>query len=437
MAMSLYGGIWLELNKHPACDRPIESMPAPRTVYLPLRQHEGNPCVPTVKVGDAVKAGETIAAAGEGVSCPLQSPVSGTVREIAECSMPTGAASTMIVIDSDEREREYAHAGTEDTDSLTEENILDAAKDAGIASVSVFGPPLWARLEKMRDAEVDTLIINAVETEPYICSSQKIIDDYPDEVALGMSLMMRCVGADKGMLAVSDDIEPSVIDGMLESAHLAGPDLKLERIHQKYPSGFERYLIGLIKENRKIRDPLDVKAGFVYPEECMLLARMVTSGHPQTAKVITVSGDAVGNPQTMEVPLGTPVRDVLEHCGLIYDPERVVLGSPMRGVAITNLATPVTKQVTAVLALTPTKHSKLKSMCINCGKCVKVCPENLMPNYISMRAVIADIDACRSFMVSDCIECGACAYVCPGRVPIVELIKNIKKAVAEDGNDLE
>jgi electron transport complex protein RnfC len=318
MAMSLYGGIWLELNKHPACDRPIESMPAPRTVYLPLRQHEGDPCVPTVKVGDAVKAGETIAAAGEGVSCPLQSPVSGTVREIAECSMPTGAASTMIVIDSDEREREYAHAGTEDTDSLTEENILDAAKDAGIASVSVFGPPLWARLEKMRDAEVDTLIINAVETEPYICSSQKIIDDYPDEVALGMSLMMRCVGADKGMLAVSDDIEPSVIDGMLESAHLAGPDLKLERIHQKYPSGFERYLIGLIKENRKIRDPLDVKAGFVYPEECMLLARMVTSGHPQTAKVITVSGDAVGNPQTMEVPLGTPVRDVLEHCGLIY-----------------------------------------------------------------------------------------------------------------------
>ena len=437
MAISLYGGIWLELKKQPACDRPIESMPAPHTVYLPLRQHDGEPCVPTVSAGDSVRAGEIIAAAGDGISCPLHSPVSGTVRGIAECSMPTGAGSTMIVIDNDDRERDYPFSGTEDTESLDPEKIAKLAKDAGIASVSCFGPPLWSRLEKMCSAGVETLIINAVETEPYICSSQKLMDDFPDEVALGMSLMMRCVGAKEGVLAVSDDISAGVVDGMLESAHLAGVDLRLERIHQKYPSGFERYLIGLIKENRKIRDPLEVKAGFVYAEECVHLARAATSGRPQTTRVISVSGDAVGNPQNMEVPLGTPVRDVLERCGLIYDPERVVLGSPMRGVAITNLGTPVTKQVTSVLALTPKKHGKLKSMCINCGKCVKVCPENLMPNYIAMRAVIADIEACRNLMVKDCIECGACAYVCPGRVPIVELIKNIKKAVAEDGNDLE
>jgi electron transport complex protein RnfC len=437
MAKGLHGGIWLELRKQPACDRPIDVMPAPGKVYLPLAQHLGEPCVPVVKAGDAVKLGQTVAKAGEGISCALHSPVSGTVEDIRECVMPTGAKCPMIIIENDGRDRACASICPKDAGSLSPDEILGLVKDAAISSVSVLEEPLWSKLEKMKNAGVKTLIINAVETEPFICSSQKLLDDDPDEVAEGLSLMMRCVGAEKCLLAVSDDINPDIAQGMVESAHLAGLELGLERIHQKYPSGYERYLIGLITGDSKLRDAKKAHAGFVYAEECADLSRAADHGIPQISRVITVAGDAVGNPQNVEVRIGTTVRAVLEHCGLIFDPERIVLGSAMRGVAVTDVDTPVTKQVTAVLTLVPVRHDRTKTMCINCGRCVTACPEKLLPNYIVMRAVLADTEGCRALHIDECIECGACAYICPGRVPIVELVKNIKKAAKSGEDDLE
>ena len=437
MAKGLHGGIWLELKKQPACDRPIDVMPVSRMIYLPLMQHIGEPCILKVDVGDYVRLGQPVAEAGIGISCKLHSPVSGVVTEITEYDQPTGGRCPMIVIENDGRDHVFEHKKDIDIGSLSKTEIISIIKEAAISSVSGLDIPLWAKFTAMAENKIKTVIVNAVETEPYICSSQKIISESPEDVARGLVLIMKCIGARKAILAVSDDIDSETVSGMLDAAHLQGIEFKLSRVHQKYPSGNEKYLAGLISGDRRIERPEDMDAGFVYAEECADVYRAAFYGFPQISRVVTVAGDAVGNPQNVEVRIGTPVRAVLDHCGLIFDPERVVLGSPMRGVAITNLNAPITKQVTAVLALVPMRHEKLKPLCINCGKCVGVCPEGLMPNYIAMRAVLADIEACAALHIENCIECGSCAYICPGRMPIVELIKNIKKAAVYGGDGLE
>jgi Na+-translocating ferredoxin:NAD+ oxidoreductase subunit C len=280
----------------------------------------------------------------------------------------------------------------------------------------------------MAENKAKTVVINAVETEPYICTSQKIIAENPDDVAQGLLLVMKCAGAKNAVLAISDDVPHDIVRGMAESARLAGIMLTVAHIPQKYPYGNERYLLNEIFSHELAQEPEKPHVDFVLAQDCVNVRRAVLDGLPQLTRIITVAGDAVENPQNVEVRIGTTVRDVLEYCGLSFDPDRVVLGSAMRGVAVTSLTTPITKPVGAVLALKASRGGLGKSICINCGKCVGVCPQGLMPNYIAMRAVKADFDALRELHISDCIECGSCAYICPGRMPIVELIKNIKKA---------
>ena len=430
MAKGFHGGLWLDMQKHPACDRPIEILEAPKLVTLPLRQHVGLPCIPVVKKGSRVVVGQPVARAGEGISCGLHSPVSGVVKEVA-----VDSPSPKIVIENDGRDASYSLKAAADPDHMKPGEITAAAKEAAITSAGGMDRPFWYRLTQMAADQIDTVVLNAVETEPYISVSTKLLTENPEDVARGFSLVMQATGARNAVLAVGDDMEHDAVADIMQSYHLQGVDMDLHRVLPKYPAGNEKYLGPLLFGEKKGEEA--VKAGYVLPEECVMLSRAVAYGMPQISKVITVAGTAVGNPQNMEVRIGTPIRVVLEHCGLIFDPDRVILGSTMRGTAVTSLDMPVTKDVTAVLALVTPKHDSLHPMCINCGRCVRVCPEKLMPNYIAMRAVLADFEACAALHIDSCIECGACAYICPGRMPIVELIKNIKKAAVTSGTSLE
>jgi Na+-translocating ferredoxin:NAD+ oxidoreductase subunit C len=427
------GGLWLELKKSPAAERPIGELKAPSKLYLPLRQFKG--VLPTVDVveGNRVLMGEPIAEATDGISCVLHSPVSGVVDSIVDYDHPVGGKSRMIVINNDGQDTPYKKSFVQtNPNALKGAEIIEAVRKSGMVFSDSFGVPLWAKLSEMTEDKVKTVVINAVETEPYICTSQKIIDENPDGVIDGLSLIMRCSGATKAVLAISDDVPHEVIHGINESARLAGVQLKLAHIPQKYPYGNERYLIKELFSHEineaKQEKISDIQVAFVFAQDCVNVRRAVLEGEPQITRLITVAGDAIKNPQNLEVRIGTTVRDVLEYCGLSFDPDRVVLGSAMRGVAVTNLSTPITKSVGAVLALKAMRGGPGKSICINCGKCAGVCPQRLMPNYIAMRAVKADFDALRALHINDCIECGSCAYICPGHMPIVELIKNIKKA---------
>jgi electron transport complex protein RnfC len=429
MLKSFSGGIWLDLNKTPAIDRPIDTVAAPLRPIFPLLQHKGEAAVLCVKKGNKVQSGQPLGNSGTGNSAAVHSSVSGKVIDIIDYKHPLTGNCTAVVVENDGNDTPYEYTSqNRDIKAIPAAEIMAHVRKAAIASNGGIDIPLWARLTLMKEKEVDTLVINAVESEPYICSSQKLMDENPEEVAFGISCIMKIIGCHNVILAVSDDYK-SETDDVIKSAHLMGIKIKLDRVWQKYPSGHEKYLLkiltGTLLKNNETSE--DMQYGLVFAEDCLNVCNAVRHGMAKITKIITVAGGAIGNPQNLEVKLGTTIHDILEHCGLILEPERIVLGSAMRGIAINDLSLPIVKPVTAILALAGKELRAISPKCINCGKCVTVCPERLLPNYIAQSAVNADIDSCRELNIMNCIECGSCAYICPGRMPIVELIKNIKK----------
>lgn len=425
------GGLWLDLQKKPASERPIDVMPAPKRLFVPIGQHLGDLPELAVSVGSRVKMGEPLAVSNTGSSCNVHSPVSGRVIDIKELTHPVCGKSPVIIIENNGKDQPYEGSFVKrDVLKASKEEVIPAARRAGILSTGSADVPFWLRLQLMADKKVHTVVINAVETEPYVCTSEKLLSENPDQVARAMLLVLKSTGAKKAILAVSDDVARGITDDFAESMHLLGVELKVLRVRQKYPSGYSRLLMRQI-EQQKLQPgeiPEDIGYGFVYTEELYELYRAVTESRPQITRVVTVAGTAVQEPQNLEVPIGTPVKDILDHCELNLEPERIVLGSIMRGVAIDDTELPVIKTVNAVLALSAKKGAAIRPSCINCGRCVRVCPQRLMPNYIAMLAIKADFEACSKLHIGECIECGSCAYICPGRMPLVELIKNIKKA---------
>lgn len=423
------GGLWLELKKSPASEKPIVELKAPLRIYLPLRQCDGD--LPELIVGDGnrVLMGQPLAEVSGKYSCALHSPVSGTVECIKEYNHPVVGKSMMVVIENDGRDMPYK---TPISKVNTVAEIISRVKFAGVVSSKGQGEPYFAVLERFAREKPETVVINAVEAEPFLCASQKILEEMPDDVSEGLALILKCSGAKRVFLAVSDDIPRTIVGEMVENAHLKGIEIAVAHISQKYPNGNEQFILRALfaheMESAVKKGGQSPKICFVYPSDCINVSRAVVGGMPQLTRIITVAGDAVEKPQNLEVRIGTRVIDILNHTGLKFDPDRVVFGSAMTGVAIPSLDVPVTKSVGAVLALKTTRGKIAKSVCINCGKCVSVCPQGLLPNYIAMRAVKADFDALQGLHIDECIECGSCAYICPGRMPIVELIKNIKKA---------
>lgn len=429
------GGLWLELKKLPTVQRPIDELKAPVKVYLPLKQSKVSESELKVRIGDYVFKNQVVATAKDELSVDLHSPVSGNVKEISNYIDPEGNKSEMIVIANDDADSPYEAGRTYDENILPTQ-LVDVVKRSGAICSDEKGFALFSKCQELIVNKPKTIIINSVETEPYICSSQKILEENTDEVTKALKVILNCTGAKEVVYAVSDDIPSSITNDVAENAKLAGISVTVAHIPQKYPNGNEHFLMRSIcaKEIAKLskagKEPTqkDLKVEFLMPGDILNIYRAVFEGLPQTTRIITVSGDAITNPCNIQVRIGTTVKDVLERCGLSFDPERIVLNSVMRGESIERLSTPITKDTSAIIALKAVKGGLKKSTCISCGKCVSVCPQGLMPNYIAMRAVKADFEGLKALNIDECIECGSCAYICPGRMPIVELIKNIKKA---------
>lgn len=435
MAYTFRGGVHIDDCKYTASEA-IQKLPSPKRVTVPLSQHIGAPCSPTVKVGDTVDKGQIIGTVEQGLGCPVHATVSGKIAAIDEVWTPSGRKVRRIVIENDGEERlcPDIKPGRLDIDNVTPEQCIEAVRLAGISGMGGATFPTYAKISSAI-GKVEHLIINCAECEPYITADHRLMLEDTETVIKGLKLLMRVFGLKSGTVAV----ENNKMDAVEALKRASGGDeaIKIKVLKTKYPQGDERQIIYALtgKELRAGKLPADLGCVIFNVETCCNIYRAVNEGMPLIERVVTVSGDAVSTPKNILSPLGAPMSELIEFCGGFKEkPAKIVMGGPMMGVAQWDINAPVTKGTNGILAFTERTARRYKDpyACLHCGKCVSVCPMHLMPLYLAQFAKNSDHEKCEKFGIMSCVECGSCAYVCPGHVPIVQFVRMTKAKINEE-----
>ena len=417
-----YGGLHLYQRKELSEHLPLERFPAPGIVVIPMSQHTGVPATPTVKAGDAVRLGQKVGEAGAVVSSPVHASVSGTVIAVEPRLHPvSGIMAMSVVIESDGKDELHPSVQPcEDWGKLLPGEIVALIRDKGIVGMGGAAFPTAVKMDPAKP--VDTIIINGCECEPLLTADHRVMLEYAGDVILGLEILLRATGAEKGIIAVEDNKHDAITLLEAESADKAG--ISVAAVRTKYPHGAEKMLINHILGRRVPEGglPFDVGAIVSNVSTAKAVSDTVTKGMPLIERVVTVSGERIRRPGNYMVRVGTPVREILEYCGGITGDGAIVkLGGPMMGVGIEDTDVPVIKGINGIIAIKPAISESLP--CIRCGHCADVCPMELYPLNYPHCADIADWNGMRENSVSACIECGCCDYICPSGIPIRDAVK--------------
>lgn len=430
MAYTFRGGIHPDDQKAATNKKAIEPMAPPKQVVLPVSMHIGAPAKPVVKKGDQVFLGQLVAEAGGNVSANIHATVSGTVVDVAPRPHPNGSKVLSVVIENDFQDTPDPSLHPLDMDAMTQEEIINAIREAGIVG---HGGATFPADVKIRSGlgKADTLILNGAECEPYITSDHRVMLEQTDDVILGIKILLKALGLQKAKLAVEEN--KADVFSHVEKLLPADGSIKLCRLKTKYPQGAEKQLIFALTGREVPSGKLPADAGCVVfnVDTCATIARKFRTGMNDIRRIVTVSGSAITAPKNLEVRVGTPIGEVIEAAGgFKEEPNKILMGGPMMGVAQFDLTAPIFKGTNAILAFCgdEAKGSKTPS-CIRCGRCVEACPMRLMPTYIYLYGEKGNLEACEKYDALDCIECGACTYVCPGKLPLVQGIRSAKQRI--------
>lgn len=401
-------------------------LPTPEKVVIPLKQHIGAACEAKVAVGDSVLVGSLIADSDKPFSAPIHSSVSGTVSALTEIRTSSGEVIPAIEITSDGNMSETPCSPME---IHSAEDLVKAARAAGLVGLGGAGFPTHIKLAPAVSEEIDTLIVNGAECEPYITSDYRTcIEDY-DDLFDGIYLLKEYFDFKNVIIAVEGN-KPVALQKLYEIASDRRDTLncvQLMELSTRYPQGAEKMLV-YTTTGRKIpagKLPSDVGAVVMNITTIAALNKYIRTGMPLTSKRITVDGSAVKEPKNLRVPIGTPITDIIKFCEIGEDAEKILYGGPMMGVAIDNEASPILKQNNAILFfkdLTPPKTTP----CIKCGRCAHACPMLLTPAPVNVAVKKNDAEAIAKLNVNQCIECGCCAYTCPAGIPLTQQMRTAK-----------
>lgn len=421
------GGVHPPENKFSA-NKPIEVLPLPAKVSIPVSQHIGAPATILVAKGDKVKVGQLIAQSAGFVSANIHSSVSGTVESIDPVLDSSGykRPAITIVVEGDEWEptidRSPELKRNIDADAQT---IIKKIAEAGIVGLGGATFPSHVKLSVPAGKKADVLIINGVECEPYLTSDHRLMLEKGHELMVGIQLLMRALGVDKAMIGIENN-KPDAIKYLTENAkEYSG--ITVHALKVKYPQGGEKQLIKALI-NREVPSgglPIDIGAVVHNVGTAYAVYEAVQKNKPLFERVVTVTGKNLPKPSNFLVRIGTPVSDLIAAAGgLPDDTAKVVNGGPMMGKAVTDITVPVTKGTSGIIVF-PAAESKRKaeSVCIRCAKCVSACPMGLEPYLLIRMSQRMMFEKMEHERVLDCMECGSCSFECPANLPLLDYIR--------------
>ncbi len=427
--LTFTGGVHPYDGKDLSKDKPIISVLPKGELVYPVSQHIGAPATPIVKKGDRVLVGQKIAEQSGFVSAPVYASVSGTVKAIEPRRVVTGDSVMSIIVENDNQYEESQMQPPGPLQTLSREQIIDCIKEAGIVGMGGAGFPTYVKLSPKEPEKIEYCIANCAECEPYLTSDYRRMLEEPEKLIGGLKIILRLFPNARGILAVEDN-KPDCIKKLQELVR-GEERISVKALQTKYPQGAERTLI-YATTGRQINSsmlPADVGCVVNNVDTIVAIYRAVTEGRPLIERIVTVTGDAIQNPQNYRVRIGMNYRELVDEAGgFVGKPEKIVCGGPMMGFAMFDLDVPTTKTSTALLCLS---HDEVSAMepgpCINCGRCVEVCPGRVVPSRLADYAEHFDEEAFVKNNGMECCECGCCSFICPAKRPLTQELKSMRK----------
>lgn len=427
MAVSLRG-IHVPHRKHTANMSPVR-MTDVKSVTIPMVMHIGKPATPVVAAGDHVDVGTLIAEQNGFISSPVYASVSGTVKQVADMVLSNGSSAPAVTIESD-------GAMTPDPSIAppvihSREDMLEALKKSGMVGLGGAGFPTYAKFAT--DKKIEVLVINGAECEPYITSDSITMVEKADYIARAIEALDAWFAFDKVIIGIEKN-KPEAVVKMKELA-AKNSKVSVAELPSIYPQGGEKVLVYHTTGRVIKQGQLPIDAGCVVCNSSTManIGMYLETGMPLVERTITVDGAAVKEPKNVIVPIGTALGEVFEFCGgFTHDPDKVLYGGPMMGIAVAGLDAPVLKQTNAILALNKDETKTPKTTaCIHCGACVRHCPFGINVPAISRGYDSGNMEMAIKAGVELCMECGCCSFGCPANRPLVQTNKLAKAALRE------
>jgi Na+-translocating ferredoxin:NAD+ oxidoreductase subunit C len=422
------GGIHLPSNKEQSLSRPLIKAALPAVLTIPVRQHIGTAAEPVVNVGDHVLKGQEIAKQKGFVSVPIHASSSGTVIEITEHPVPTpsGYSDLCIVIKTDGKDEWITHERLkEDIFEVSPIEIHNRIQAAGIVGLGGAGFPSSVKMLPGIHYDINLLVLNAAECEPYISCDEALMRERADEIIDGLEIMRHAVQASECVIGIEVN-KTEAITALTQALDKIGEtSIRIMKLPPVYPTGGEKQLIKSLTGLEVPTQGLPPEIGIVCYNVGTIYAvhRAVIYGEPLLSRVVTITGDAIKEPCNFEVLIGTPINELVKQAGGYKDQvESLLLGGPMMGFNLKSDTLPITKTSNCIIAAVADeiRSSQTALPCIRCGDCASVCPVSLLPQQLYWFARSEDYDKLQEYKILDCIECGCCSYVCPSHIPLVQ-----------------
>ncbi len=417
----------------------IRRMPFPKRLALPLRQHAGKPARLLVRKGDRVQRGDMIAEADGYVSVPIHASAAGTVAAIDWWPHPDGTMAETVILDVEPWSPQIPRPRlVPDWNGLTPAQVRKAVQGGGVVGLGGAAFPTHVKLSPPADLELEWLLVNGAECEPYLTTDHRTMVEFPERVHFGIRIMMQCLGVQRAVVGVEMN-KPDAI-AALERTKPADLDVTIQPLVVKYPQGAEKMLIKVVTGREVPSGKLPMHVGAVVQNvgSIATIAEIFETGLPLIERVVTVTGSGVRRPSNLIVPVGAMLGDVLDYCGgLTDDAAEIVFGGPMMGSSQPDMRTPLVKGTTGVVVLTDREvKPKTTYPCIKCGHCLDACPVFLNPSRLGLLAQAGRYEEMRdAYHLMDCMLCGSCSYVCPSNIPLSQMF-SLSKNMLRKQQDL-